>query len=60
MYCERNTDSAASQVGKGLGELIEHVFVFIGRDGHQNLKLLIIDLNQMHLIMLVRTILVFK
>ena len=31
------------------------------RDGHQNLKLLLIDLNQMHLIGLVEiTILVFK
>ena len=31
------------------------------RDGHQNLKLLLIDLNQMHLIGLVeRNILVFK
>ena len=31
------------------------------RDGHQNLKLLLIDLNRMHLIGLVeRTILVFK
>ena len=34
---------------------------FIGRDGHQNLKLLLIDLNQMHLIGLVeRNILVIK
>ena len=41
------------------------LFIFylctISRDGHQNLKLLLIDLNQMHLIGLVkRTILVFK
>ena len=35
--------------------------LFKCRDGHQNLKLLLIDLNQMHLIGLVeRTILVFK
>ena len=34
---------------------------YISRDDHQNLKLLSIDLNQMHLIGLVeRTILVFK
>ena len=35
--------------------------MFIIRDDHQNLKLLLIDLNQMHLIGLVeRNILVFK
>ena len=43
---------------------LENAFVFLLtyiRDDHQNLKLLSIDLNQMHLIGLVeRTILVFK
>ena len=37
------------------------VFLPPSRDDHQNLKLLLIDLNQMHLIGLVeRNILVFK
>ena len=41
--------------------MIVYEFISVSRDDHQNLKLLLIDLNQMHLIGLVeRTILVFK
>ena len=53
-----NSFATAMQLGKPQVQ-----FADISRDGHQNLKLLLIDLhvNQMHLIGLVdRTILVFK